>query len=195
MLERYVLMNLCMSAAQANREQSMSMTSSAGLELFWSVVALGSALLALVAPDPLSLAAVAAIGSALALLAHVGELAEGPHTAPEAVGINVIGGLVALMLASLSLAGVVPIVLAPVALLVVGAMIVLDAPYEPELAAPRGAIAGGYMVLAGLAALIVLTAGFSARASGVYLLPWAALLIASAQVVGALALLARFARR
>ena len=49
------------------------------------------------------------------------------------------------------------------------------------------------MALAGLGAILVLVAGFSARAGEPTLVPWAALMIAVAHFVGAVSVLRRFA--
>ena len=181
-------------------ELAIAMSSSAGLELFWSVVAFGSALFALASPQPLALAAFAAVASAFALLARSGELAaRWPRSVdksprPETVGLNLIAAICALALGSLAFAGIAPHILVPIALLLLGGLLVLDAPLEPELAAPRGVVAGGYMILASVAAIIMVAIGFSARANEPSLVPWAALLIASAQLVGAAAVLVRFGR-
>lgn len=181
------------------RELAIEMASSAGLELFWSATAVVFATLGIVGSRPLTMAAIAAVATALALLAHSGELAArwpkvGEMPSGEAIGLNVMTALGALLLAAMAIAGVAPLVLAPVALLALAGLLVLDGPLESELGAWHGMIAGGVMVLGGLSALIVLVAGFSARNGVPVLVPWAALLIALASMTGSASVLLRFAR-
>lgn len=187
------------STGRIEGELAIAMTTSAGLELFWSAIAVGFAMLGIVGPQPLTMAAISAVATALALLAHTGELAARwprPADMPsaETSGLNVMTGLGALLLASLAIAGVAPLVLAPVALLALAGLLVLDAPLESDLGGWHGAIAGGVMVLGGLSAVIVLVAGFAARDGVPVLVPWAALVIALAYMTGAASVLLRFAR-
>lgn len=182
-----------------NRDTDVTLASSAGLELFWSAIAIGCALLGLLGTRPMTMAAVAAVAASFALLAHSGELAarwpkRDDMPTGEAVGFNLLAALAALGLASLAIAGVAESWLAPIALLTLAGLLVLDAPLESELASPRGTLAGGYMVIAGLGAILVLTAAFSTRTGVPTLVPWAALLIGTAHFVGAGAVLLRFAR-
>lgn len=184
------------------REAAIMMTSSAGLELFWSAAAFGAALLGITGTAPLALSAITAICLAFALFARSGAMAVkwpstdgGPGLESDAISVNFIGGLAALGMGAFALAGLFDDLLAPLALLLLAGLLVLDAPLEPALAAPRGYAAGVCMVLAGLSAIIVLTAGFAMRAHGYGLVPWAALTIASAHVVAAAAVVLRFARR
>ena len=180
-------------------EQSVAMLSSAGLELFWSAVAIGSALLGVAGEHPLTMAAIAAVSIALALFAQSGELAarwpRREQTPPaQAVALNVVAAIATLLLASLAIIGVAPIVLAPIALLVLAAFLVLDAPLTSEVVSRHSTLAGGVMVFAGLGAILVLVSGFSARAGEPTLVPWAALMIAVAHFVGAASVLRRFGR-
>lgn len=182
-----------------NRETDVTLASSAGLELFWSVLAIGSALLGVLGTRPMTMSAVAAVAASFALLAHSGELAarwpkRDDMPTGEAVGFNLFAALGALALASLAIAGIAESWLAPIALLMLAGLLVLDAPLEAELASPRGTLAGGYMVIAGLGAILVLTAGFSTRTGVPTLVPWAALLVGTAHFAGASAVLLRFAR-
>lgn len=182
--------------ARSNRELSVTLASTAGLELFWAVVALGSALVGIVGDQPLLLAVVAAIASSFALLARSGELAArfARDTETPAISMNLIAALGALTLSVLALMSIAPGYLAPLSMLVLAGILILDAPFEPELAAPRGGVAGGIMVVGGLAAIIVLASAFSARDGVPVLMPWAAAIIATAQLVGAAAVLIRHAR-
>lgn len=179
-------------------ELSVAMLSSAGLEAFWSAVAIVSALLGITGQHPLTTAAVSAVSIAFALFAQSGELAaRWPRVSDKppahAVGMNVLAAIAALGLGALAIAGVVPIVLAPVSLLVLAAFLVLDAPLTSEVVSRRSTLAGGLMVFAGLSAILVLVSGFSARAGEPTLVPWAALLIAVAHFIGATSVLRRFA--
>lgn len=74
----------------------------------------------------------------------------------------------------------------------VAALLVLDAPLERKLAAPKGSLAGAYMVLAGLSAIVVLSAALSGNPA--LLVPWAVLLVGSAQLFGSIAVIARYLR-
>lgn len=180
-------------------ELGVAMLSSAGLEAFWSAVAIGSALLGVVGQHPLMLAAISAVSIAFALFAQSGELAarwprQSDTPPPHAVGLNVLAAITAFALAALAIAGIAPLVLAPIALLVLAALLVLDAPLTSEVVSRRSTLASGVMVFAGLGAILVLVAGFSARAGEPTLVPWAALMIAVAHFSGALSVLRRFAR-
>lgn len=180
-------------------ELSVAMLSSAGLEAFWSAVAIASAILGVLGQRPLTMAAVSAVSIAFALFAQSGELAARwprrmDKPPAQAVAFNVIAAIAVLVLAALAIAGVAPLVLAPIALLVLAAFLVLDAPLTSEIVSRRSTLAGGLMVFAGLGAILVLVAGFSARAGEPTLVPWAALMIAVAHFSGALSVLRRFAR-
>jgi hypothetical protein len=180
-------------------ETAIAMASSAGLELFWSAVAVACALLGMLGTRPMTMSAIAAVATSFALLAQSGELAarwptRGEMPSHEAVGFNLVAALGALLLASLAIAGVAEVWLLSIALMTLAGLLVLDAPLEPELAAPRGTIAGAVMVIAGLGAILVVTAALAAHAGVTRLVPWAALLIGAAHFVGASAVLLRFAR-
>jgi hypothetical protein len=124
-------------------------------------------------------------------------------------GSEFLGGAAAIVLGILALAGVMPAVLLPVAMLVVGGTILLGAPAQPEIArlAPdrdprmsritRDAVQGtsGGMVLAGLGAIVL---GILALVGvgPVYTLVQVALLaVGVAVLLSASVLTARFARR
>jgi hypothetical protein len=192
-----------MADTGTNRELAIAVTSSAGLELFWSAAAIGAALFGIAGTAPLTMSAVAAIALGFTLLARGGALAARwpsppagePSSESEAIGLNVFAGLIAIALGALAITGVAPYVLAPLALLLLAGALVLDAPLEPALAAPRGYWAAGFMALAGLAAIVVLTAAFAARGTHYDLVPWAALVAAAAYAIAAAAVLLRFVRR
>ncbi len=180
-------------------ETAIAMASSAGLELFWSAIAIACALLAMLGKHPMTMSAVAAVATSFALLAHSGELAarwprRDEMPSADAVGFNLLAALGALLLASLAIAGIAQTWFVSVALLTLAGLLVLDAPLEPELASPRGTIAGAVMVIAGLGAILVIAAALSARAGVAHFVPWAALLIGAAHFVGSSAVLLRFAR-
>ncbi len=179
------------------------MTSSAALELVWSAIAVGAAAIGVAGTAPLRTSAAAAIAMSFALLAQSGRLAtrwpdgtadETDAPAPRAVGMNVTGAMLVLVMASLALVGVWTSALAPLALLVLAGFLVLDAPIERAFIAPRGVIAAGLMALAGIAAILTLAAAFSTRAVDHSHVPQAALCIAAAQLIGSLAVLARSVR-
>lgn len=184
--------------ADKNREASVMLTSSAGLELFWAAIGVGAALLGITYASPLQMSAITALAVAFALFARSGELAATPPTEEggesEAIPVNVIAGVAALVMSALALADVFADVLAPLALMLLAGLLVLDAPFESALAAPHGRLAGACMALAGLAAVLVLAAAFSVRAHTFALVPWAALTIAGAQLIAACAVLLRSVR-
>jgi hypothetical protein len=183
--------------ADKNHETSVLLTSSAALELFWATLGVGAALLGIAQGSPLQMSAITVLAVAFALFARSDEIATTqPRAAGEsdAVGVNVLAGLAAVVMGALALADVLPHVLTPLALMALAGLLVLDAPFELSLAAPRGRIASAYMALAGIAAVIVLAAAFSVRAHSFSLVPWAALMIASAQLIAASAVLLRIAR-
>lgn len=190
-----------MGYARADREQAVTMASSSALELLWSVVAVTSAIAAVAGAAPLPLAAVSAIATSFAILAMAGSIAARASSPAEAeaegdaVRVNVVVALAALAAASFGLAGVLTAWLVPIALLVLAGLLVLDAPVEAMLAAPRGRIAAGIMAIAGIAAVLMLAVAFSVRASAHALIPWAALFIGGAQALGAATVLLRSARR
>jgi hypothetical protein len=190
-----------MSPIKSSHETDVSMASSAGLEVFWSAIAVCTALLGIVGSSTLTMAAVACIALAFAVLAQTGTLAAGwPREAAQvseerdAISVNVLVGLGSLALGALALAGIATIYLAPIGLLMLAGLLVLDAPLEPALAAPRGYLAGAYMVISGLGSILLLATGFSTRGGEVALVPWAALVISSAYLVAASAVLVRHAR-
>jgi len=188
------------TAHSPEHELAVTMASTAGLELFWSVVAVGCALIGIVSDHALALSAAAVIAISFALLAHSGELAarwprdDRRDPSGQAVGFTVITALIGLVCGSLAIAGVQPLGLVLIGMLLLAGLLVLDAPFEPELAAPRGTIAGGIMVLSGLGGIVLVTAAFSARSGVPTLVPWAALVVAAAHLIGAVALLLRFGR-
>jgi hypothetical protein len=192
-----------MATATSAREQAIMMTSSAALELVWSTIATGAAAIGVSGTAPLATSAAAAIAMSFALLAQSGmmatrwpnaSVADVDAPAPHAVGMNVSGALLVLVMGSLALVGVWPAALAPLALFVVAGFLVLDAPIERAFIAPRGAVAAGLMALAGIAAIVTLAAGFSTRPVDHSHVPQAALCIAAAQVIGSLAVLLRSVR-
>jgi len=186
-----------MAVAHTHEQQADStVASGAALELVWGAVATSLAIVGIYGIHPLTVSAYAAVAMAFSLLAHSGELAakapERDVQSAEEVGINLIAALLVFSLGGLSLYGIAPGITTPLALLVLAALLVLDAPLERKLAAPRGSLAGAYMVLAGLSAIVVLSAALSATPQ--MLVPWAVLLVSSAQVLGAIAVLYRYVR-
>lgn len=185
------------------------MASGASLELVWSVAAVVSALIGITGTHPIVMASVAAIAMAFALLAHCGELAakrprrgelvEGALTGDEvasreAIGFNLVAAVVTLGLGTLAIVGVESHMVATFALLLLAGVLVLDAPLEKLLAAPRGGMAGAYMVLAGIAGIVLVSAALSTGGGDPHLVPWAALVVATGHLVGSFAVLWRYAR-
>jgi len=189
-----------------DREMAIAISSSAGLELVWSLAAVVAALLGLagVAAQPLSAVATIAVG--FALLGRSGALAaRWPRTVPEeieasGVGTDLLGAVVAILAGVLALAEVAPDVLLPAALVALGGLLVLDAPVERRAVGhiPRtgrwsvATAASIYMAFAGVAAMALTIALLSTVAPAPTLLPTAVLLVATAHLVASGALLARF---
>jgi hypothetical protein len=171
------------------------------------------ALLGLLGYLPLYMTSIAVIAMGCALLAHSAAVtarrtdtmrrAAGDRDHTErvervetagGVGSELLGGAAAIVLGILALAGAMPLVLLPVAAIVIGGTILLGAPAPPD---PHHAVEGtsGGMALAGLAATVL---GILAliRVGPVYTLVEVALIAAGVAVVfGSSALTARFARR
>jgi hypothetical protein len=212
--------------ADVAHEHKLSAATLAGGSSVELVAGAGAAVLAilgLLGYLPLYMTSIAAIAIGGALLAHsaavtarwsdtmrrtAGDRSERVEIA-GGVGSELLGGAAAIVLGILALAGAMPLVLLPVAAIVIGGTILLGAPAQPELArlAPdrdrrtsritHDAVEGaaGGMPLAGLAAIVL---GILAliRVGPVYTLVEVALLaVGIAVVIGGSALTARFARR
>jgi hypothetical protein len=212
--------------AEVAREDKLSTATLAGgasLELIGGGAAAVLAILGLAGYLPLYMTSIAAIAIGGALLAHsaavtarwtdtmrrvAGDRSEQVEIG-GGVGSEMLGGAGAIVLGILALAGAMPLVLLPVAAIVVGGTIVLGAPAQPGLArlapdrdrrmsrityeAVEGASGG--MALAGLGAIVL---GILAllRVGPVYTLVQVALLaVGIAVLIGGSALAARFARR
>jgi hypothetical protein len=209
--------------AHEDRVSSAALTGSSSVELIGGGAAVVLAIIGLAGYLPLYMTSIAAIAIGAALLAHGAAVtARWANTIQRAaadrserteiasgVGSELLGGGAAIALGTLALAGVIPLVLLPVAAIVMGGTILLGAPAQPPIArlAPdrdrrmaqltHEAIEGasGAMVLAGLGAIVL---GILAliRIGPVYTLVQVALLaVGGALVVGGSALTARFVRR
>jgi len=212
-------------AEGAHKEKVSAATLAGGssLELIGGAAAAVLAILGLAGFLPLQMTSIAAIAIGGALLAHSAAVtarwadtmrrAGGDHSEQAeiggGVGSEMLGGAGAIVLGILALTGAMPLVLLPVAAIVVGGTIVLGAPAQPGIArlapdrdqrtsrityeAVEGASGG--MALAGLGAIVL---GILAllRIGPVYTLVQVALLaVGIALLIGGSALTARFARR
>ena len=212
--------------AEVAHEEKISAATLAGgasLELIGGGGAAVLAIIGLAGYLPLFMTSIAAIAIGGALLAHgaavtarwadtmrrvSGDRSEQIEVGGGA-GSEFFGGAAAIVLGILALAGTIPLVLLPVAAIIVGGTILLGAPAQPEIArlAPdrdrrmsritRDAVEGasGGMVLAGLGAIVL---GILALVGvgPVYTLVQVALLaVGIALLIGGGALTARFARR
>lgn len=207
-------------------EEKISAATLAGgssLELIGGGAAAVLAIIGLAGYLPLYMTSIASIAIGGALLAHGAAVtarwadtmrqASGNRSEQIAVGgaagSEFLGGAAAIVLGILALAGTSPLVLLPVAAIIVGGTILLGAPAQPEIAglAPdrdrrmsritREAVEGasGGMVLAGLGAIVL---GILALVGvgPVYTLVQVALLaVGVALLLGGSALTARFGRR
>lgn len=189
-----------------DREMAIAVSSSAGLELVWSVAAVIAALCGLTGLAPAEpLAAVAMIAIGFSLLGRSGALAarwpRGTTTEPDitGVGTDLLGAVVAIFAGILALAEVAPDILLPAALVALGGLLVLDAPVERRAVGSLGArawtvanVASLYMALAGISAMTITIALLSTVEPAAALLPGGVLLVATAHLVGSSALLARY---
>jgi hypothetical protein len=209
--------------AHQEKISSAALTGGSSLELIGGGAAVVLAIIGLAGYLPLYMTSIAVIAVGAALLAHGAAVtARWTDTMRRAaadrseqleitggVGSELLGGATAIALGILALTDVIPLVLLPVAAIVVGGTILLGAPAHPPIArlAPdrdrrmaqitHDAIAGasGAMVLAGLGAIVL---GILAllRIGPVYTLVQVAMLaVGGALLVGGSALTARFARR
>jgi hypothetical protein len=202
-----------------DRQTQAAIASGSSFELFAGLIGLVCAIVGVAGYAQVWMAAIAIIALGFALLAQGGTMAarwqNAEHIAgserTEAVGIGteVFGGLAALALGVLALLHVMPLVLIPIASIVLGTALLLGGPAQPELVEAGRAgspqrwrvtrdvvrTSGGVMVMAGLAAIVL---GVLALASGgpVLLLSLIGLVtVAAALVLAGGALAARFARR
>lgn len=212
--------------AEVAHEEKISAATLAGgssLELIGGGGAAVLAIIGLAGYLPLFMTSIAAIGIGGALLAHGAAVtarwtdtmrrASGDRSEQSEIGSGAgsefLGGAAAIVLGILALAGTTPLVLLPVAAIVVGGTILLGAPAQPAIArlAPdrdrrmsrmtRDATEGasGGMVLAGLGAIVL---GILALVGvgPVYTLVQVALLaVGVALLLGGSALTARFGQR
>lgn len=197
------------------RATQATIASGSSFELFCGVVAALMAVIGVAGYFPVYMAATAAIAIGFALIAQGGTLAArsaqvASNERVEAIGIGteVIGGFAGIALGGLALLGVVPSVLLPVAMIVVGAALLFGGPAEPHLAdaAPRTRqpfrvtrdalrTASSVMVTAGLAGIVLGVLGLTLDGYTLVLANVAALCVAGALVVAGGAVTARFGRR
>ena len=203
---------------EQERAAQAAIASGSSFELFCGVVAAVMAAIGVAGHYPLYMAAFASIAIGFALIAQGGTLAArwqnaahlGHTERTEAIGIGteVIGGLAGIALGGLALLGIVPWVLLPVAMIVVGAALLFGGPAEPQLAdaAPRTRqpfrvtrdslrTASSVMVMAGLAGIVLGVLGLTLDGYTLVLANVAALCVAAALVVAGGAVTARFGRR
>ena len=207
--------------APTNEERAtqMAIASGSSFELFAGVLAVVLAIIGVAGYYPAVMAATATIAVGFALLAQGGTLAaRWEHAAhipstekTEAIGIGteVVGGFAGIALGALALLGVVPLVLMPVAAIVVGAALLFGGPAQPQIAdaAPRSRrpawrvtrdavrTSSSVMVMAGLGGIVLGVLGLSLHGYTMVLSLIAMLAIAGALVLAGGALTARFGRR
>lgn len=211
--------------AEVAHEEKISAATLAGgssLELIGGGAAAVLAIIALTGTLPFYMTTIATIVIGGALLAHGAAVtARWTDTMRRAgddraemeigrgVGSEFLGGAAAIVLGILALAGVMPLVLLPVAMIVVGGTILLGAPAQPEIArlAPdrdrrmsritREAVEGtsGGMVLAGLGAIVLGILALVRVGPADTLVQVSLLAIGVALLLGGSALAARFGRR
>lgn len=205
-----------------DRRTAATITSGSIFEVVMATAAVVAAVAGLSGVAPRMLAALATIAVGFALLAQGGLLAARWNDAiripgrerTEAVGIGteVFGGLAGLVLGVLALLDLMPLVLLPVAAIVLGVALLLGGPTQPELAevarpgaepgrryrVSRRAVrsSGSVMVMAGLGALVLGTLALLVSTGPILTLALAAMLcIGMALVLAGGAVTARFARR
>ena len=176
-----------------------------GFELFAGSVGVVAAIAGVAGYSPVLMAAIATIAIGFALLAQGGTLAARWRNAThisgtertEAIGIGseVLGGLAGLALGTLALLRYAPLVVLPVAAIVVGAALLFGGPAQPQIAdaAPRSTrryrvtrdamrTSSSVMVMAGVAGIVLGVLGL-ARGSDVLLLSLIATLAIAASLV------------
>jgi hypothetical protein len=212
--------------AEAAREEKISAATLAGgssLELIGGGAAAVLAIIGLAGTLPFYMTTIATILVGGALLAHGAAVtARRSDTMRRAVddraeqieigggaGSEFLGGAAAIVLGILALAGVMPLVLLPVAMIVIGGTILLGAPAQPEIArlAPdrdrrmsritHEAVesTSGGMVLAGLGAIVLGILALVGVGPAPTLVQVALLAVGVALLLGGSALTARFGRR
>lgn len=195
-----------------------AIASGSSFELFAGVVGATVAIIGIANYFPRYMAPIATIAIGFALLAQGGTLAarwqNATHIAStertEALGIGteVLGGFAGIALGVLALVGVAPLVLLPVAAIVVGAALLFGGPAQPQIAdaAPsRGRsyrvtrdvvrTSSSVMVMAGLAGIVLGVLGLALSGYVLVLSLIAVLCVALALVVAGGAITARFGRR
>jgi hypothetical protein len=212
--------------AEAAREDRISAATLAGgssLELIGGGGAAVLAIIGLAGYLPLYMTSIATIAIGGALLAHGAAVtarwtdtmrrAAGDRSEQIEIGggasSEFLGGATAIVLGILALAGTMPLVLLPIAAIIVGGTILLSAPAQPEIArlAPdrdrrmsritHEAVEGasGGMMLAGLGAIVLGILALVGVGPVYTLVEVALLAVGIALLVGGSALTARFARR
>ena len=202
-----------------DRMTAMVIEGGSSFELLAGVLAIVVAIAGLAGASPMYMAAIATIAVGFALLvqgstilARWREAVHIPGTErAERLGLSteMLGGLAAIVLGILVLAGVSPLTLLPVSALVVGVALLLGGPAQPEIAeaAPaasprrwhvtRNAVrtSAGVMVMAGLASVVLGVLALIDSGPIVGLALVAMLCTATALVMAGGTLAARFARR
>lgn len=192
--------------------------SGSSFELFAGTLGAVAAVAGIANYFPIYMAAIATIAIGFALLAQGGTLAARWQNAEhipstertEALGIGteVIGGFAGFALGVMALLGVVPMILLPVAAIVVGAALLFGGPAQPQIAdaAPRSGrqfrvtrdvvrTSSSVMVMAGLAGIVLGVLGLALSGYTLVLALIAMLCVAGALVLAGGALTARFGRR
>jgi hypothetical protein len=194
--------------------------SGSSVEAMCGLVALVLAVIGIAGHEPFTMGGVATIVVGFALLAQGGAVASrwrashgrlaGTRSARQelvgGMGVEVVGGIVGIVLGVLTLAGVMPILLLPVAAIVFGGALLLGGAAQPEfanLAAPTTSVSvqqavetsGGIMVLVGIAAAVLGILALLAVGPMVTLALIAIVCIGGALVFAGGALATRFMRR
>ena len=196
----------------------VSIASGSSFELFTGIIGALAAIVGVAGYYPHPMAALATLSIGLALLAQGGTLAarwqNASHIAStertEAIGIGteVLGGAAGFVLGTMALLGVAPLVLLPVAAIVVGTAMLFGGPAQPQIAdaAPRSSrryrvtrdamrTSSSIMVMAGLAGIVL---GVLALALDGYVLLLsliAMLAVAASLIIASAMVTARFGRR
>jgi hypothetical protein len=203
----------------AERAAQSAIASGSAFELFTGGLGAMAAIVGIANYHPVYMGALATIAIGFSLLAQGGTLAArwqaADHIASkertEAIGIGteVIGGFAGVALGALALLGVVPQVLLPVAMIVVGAALLFGGPAQPQIAdaapgsgrhrfrATRDALrtSSSVMVTAGLAGIVLGVLALALERYVLVLALIAMLAVAGGLIVAGGAVTARFGRR
>lgn len=198
-----------------DRARQLAIASGSTFEAFAGVVGAALAIAGIAGYAPVYMAAIATIAVGFALLAQGGALAARWQNAEhipgserkEAIGIGteVLGGFAGIALGVLALLKVVPLVLLPVAALVLGAALMFGGPAQPQIAEAAPAryrvtrssmrTSSSVMVMAGLAGIVLGVLGLAMDGYTLVMSLIAMLCIAGSLVVAGGTLTARFGRR